>query len=246
MSDLRADEQAISQAIEAGLSTQIETAEDLSVEVHTDLIKAVQGEADSVAIAGKGVVLQPDVRVEQMDLKTDRLAINPLSVLLGQIKLKEPLNAQARMVLTAEDVNRALNSEFVQSKMAAIAIDVEGATVPIEMQPPMTVDLSVPDKMGFSGTMLIHYPSGTKTTGFSALFCPRIGNQPPLLEAFVCQPGQGVTIPFTIALMQKGQELLRSPYLALQGMILHIQEMTIADEKLILAGAALVAEVPSM
>ncbi|NEQ24860.1 MAG: DUF2993 domain-containing protein, partial [Microcoleus sp. SIO2G3] len=115
-----------------------------------------------MAIAGRGVVLQPDVRIEQMDLKTDRLAISPLSVLFGQIKLKEPLNAQARMVLTAEDINRALNSDAVQSKTLAMTLDVEGVTVPIEMQPPMTIDLSIPGKMGFRGTMLMHYPSGTK------------------------------------------------------------------------------------
>lgn len=246
MSDLRPDEQMISQAIELGLSTQIETAEDLNVEVHTDLLKVAQGEADSVAIDGKGVVLQPDVRVEQMELKTDRLAINPLSVLLGQVKLKEPLNAQARMVLTSEDLNRAMNSEFVQSKMSTISLEVEGVSIPIEMQPPLAIDLSIPGKMRFSGTLLAHYPDGTRPTSFTALCCPRQGDRPPLLEAFDCQPGQGVTIPFTIALMRKAQELLKSPYLALEGMILHIKELAIVDETLILSGEALLTEIPSM
>ena len=246
MSDLRPDEQVISQAIELGLSTQIETAEDLNVEVHTDLLKVAQGEADSVAIDGKGVVLQPDVRVEQMELTTDHLAINPLSVLLGQIKLKEPLNAQARMVLTNEDLNRALNSDFVQSKLAAIELEVEGVTIPIEMQPPLAIDLSTPGKMSFSGTMLAHYPDGTRPTSFTALVCPRQDDRLPLLESFVCQPDQGVTIPFTIALMLKAQELLKSPYLALEGMILHIKELAIVDENLILSGEALLAEIPSV
>lgn len=246
MSDLRPDEQVISQAIELGLSSQIETAEDLNVEVHTDLLKVAQGEADSVAIDGTGVVLQPDVRVQQMELKTDRLAINPLSVLLGQIKLKEPLNAQARMVLTSEDLNRAMNSDFVQSKMDSIELEVEGVTIPIEMQPPLAIDLSTPGKMSFSGTMLAHYPNGTRPTSFTAVCCPRQGNQPPLLESFVCVPDQGVTIPFTIALMQKAQELLKSPYLALEGMVLHIKELAIVDNSLILSGEALLAQIPTM
>ncbi|NJL20419.1 MAG: DUF2993 domain-containing protein [Leptolyngbyaceae cyanobacterium SM1_3_5] len=246
MSDLRPDEQVISQAIELGLSTQIETAEALNVEVHTDLLKVAQGEADSVAIDGKGVVLQPDVRVEQMALRTDRLAINPLSALLGQVKFKEPLNAQARMVLTSDDLNRAMNSDFVQSKLAAIDLVVEGVTIPIEMQPPLAIDLSVPGKMRFSGTMLAHYPDGIRPTSFTAVCCPRQGNQPPLLESFDCQPGQGVTIPFTIALMQKAQDLLKSPYLGLEGMILHIKELTVIDDSLILSGEALLAEIPAM
>jgi hypothetical protein len=244
--ELRPDEQLISQAIEAGLSSQVEAAENLNVKVHTDLLKAVQGEAKSVAIDGKGVVIQPDVRVEQMELRTDRVAINPLSVLLGQIKLKEPLNAAARMVMTTDDLNHALNSEFVLDKMKPMALNVEGEEVLLEIQPPLAIDLRMAGKMRFHGTMLVHYPTEKKSTRFSALFSPRQGDRPALLEAFECQPDQGLPLPLTVALLQKGQELMRSPYIALEGMILHIQDVTIVDETLILGGEALLAEIPSM
>lgn len=73
----RLEEQALNMAAEIGISTQVDEAEKINVDVQTDLLKVIQGQADSVAIAGKGVVIQEDIRVQEMELQTDSIAINP-------------------------------------------------------------------------------------------------------------------------------------------------------------------------
>src|SRR4028118_367017 len=94
--NLRLDEQAISKAAEIGLSSQLDEAEKIDIDIKTDLLKAVQGQVDSVAIAGQGLVIQKDIRVQEMELHTDSIDINPLSALFGQIELNQSVDATAR------------------------------------------------------------------------------------------------------------------------------------------------------
>jgi hypothetical protein len=49
-------EQALSQAAEAGFSSQLDDVEELDVDIQTNPLKAVQGKADSVSMKGKKMV----------------------------------------------------------------------------------------------------------------------------------------------------------------------------------------------
>jgi hypothetical protein len=48
----------ISKAAELGLSSQVDEADKSDVDIKTDLLKAVQGQVDSVDLSGQGVVIQ--------------------------------------------------------------------------------------------------------------------------------------------------------------------------------------------
>jgi hypothetical protein len=242
----RLEEQAVSQAVELGINSQIEGADRLDVEVHTDLLKVVQGKADSVAVAGQGVTVQPGVRVEAMELHTDRISINPLSLLFGQVRLDQPIDTIAHLTFTEADLNRALNSDAVRAQLTPVSLNVEGASVSVEMQLPMTIDLQTPSKFGFSGTMRVHESTGDRSIRFQAVICPRTDEQPVLLESFQCEPGQGVSLPFTIALLKKGQELVQSPYLELAGMAVRVKKMTVEPGTLHLEGEAHVYQMPQI
>jgi hypothetical protein len=51
--DLNLDEQVISKAAKLGLSSQVDEADKIDVGIKTDLLKAVQGQVDSVDLSGK-------------------------------------------------------------------------------------------------------------------------------------------------------------------------------------------------
>jgi hypothetical protein len=249
--DRKLEEQALSQAVEMGISSQIESAESLNVQVRTDLLKAVQGTVDSVSVTGTGMVVQPDVRVESMELHTDRISINPISALLGQVNLDQPVNTVARMVFTEVDLNQTLNSDYVRDKLSAVSLTVEGESVPVEMQLPMAIDLQTPGKIGFSGTLLVHESAGVapvakREISFQAVLVPRTDEHSTLIESFECQPGQGMSLPFAIALLQKGQELLQSPYLELGGMAVRVKQLAVEPGTLILQGEAHIYQMPQM
>ena len=112
----RPEAQALSEVAEMSLSAQLDEIENLDVDVRTNLLKMVQGQADSVSIAGQGLVMQKDIRVHELEVHTDKIAIDLLSAILGQIELNRPVDATARLVLTDQDINRALNSDYIRHK----------------------------------------------------------------------------------------------------------------------------------
>ena len=83
-------EQALNKAAEIGLSSQLDEVEELHVDIKTDPLKAIQGQVDSVTIEGEGMVMQKDLRVEEMDMQVNNVAINPLTAAFGKIELTKP------------------------------------------------------------------------------------------------------------------------------------------------------------
>jgi hypothetical protein len=53
LDERRLDEQAISKVAKNLLSEQVEAAQEINVDIRTNPIKMVQGEVDSISIAGK-------------------------------------------------------------------------------------------------------------------------------------------------------------------------------------------------
>jgi hypothetical protein len=125
----RLEEQALSEAAEMAIAAQLDEVENIDVEVQTDLLKMVQGQADSVSIAAQGVVMQKDIRVQEMEVHTDRIAIDLLRTIFGQVELEKPLDATARVVLTEQDLNRALDSDYIRSQFQSLELNVEGQIV---------------------------------------------------------------------------------------------------------------------
>jgi len=52
-----------------GLASQLDEVKNLDVDIQTDAFKLMQGQVDSVTIEGEGMVMQSDLRVEEMDMQ---------------------------------------------------------------------------------------------------------------------------------------------------------------------------------
>lgn len=238
------EEQAISKAAEAGISSQLDAAEKIDIDIQTDLLKIILGHVDSVAIAGQGLVMQKDIRVQEMELRTDSIDINPLSAIFGEIELNQPVDATARVVLTEPDLNRALKSGYVLSKAKNLPLNVDGEATTLEMQE-MELILPEDDKMIFNGKSLLHEKDKTQQLSFTSTFRPRTKQHPALLEAFHCKEGHSVSLEFTVALMQKIKELVNSPYFEIAGMAIRIKEMEVEAGRIILQVQAHIRQLPT-
>jgi len=240
----RLEEQALSLAAEMTLSSQLDEAEDIDIDVKTDLLKMVQGQADSVSFEGKGLVMQKDIRLQEIELQTDSVAINPISALFGQIKLDHPVDATARIILTEKDINRALNSEYIRSRMQNLELNVDGQLVTLELQ---QMELLLPGggKMVFNGKTLLHERGNTRQIGFTSIFRPRtLLQQAVILEAFHCTEGGGISLETTVALMEKLKELVNSPYFDLEDMAFRVKDMEVHEGSLTLYTEAHVRQLP--
>ncbi|MEM8809281.1 MAG: DUF2993 domain-containing protein, partial [Cyanobacteria bacterium P01_G01_bin.38] len=107
-------EQAINKIAEAGLRTQLDEVEALTVNVDISPEAIAGGEIDAVTIEGEGLVLQDDLRTEKLRVKTGPIAITPWKAVFGNIELKQTVKAQAEITLTEQDINDALNLDYLK------------------------------------------------------------------------------------------------------------------------------------
>ena len=241
----RLDEQALSEAAEKTIATQLDEVENIDVDVRTDLLKMVQGQVNSVSIAAQGLVMQKDIRVQEIELHTDSIAIDLLNALFGQIELNQPVDATARLVLTEQDINRALNSDYIRSKFPSLELNVEGQIVTLEPQQ-LEVHLPGGGKMGFRGTILLHEMGDIRRLGFTAMIRSGTTKQPLLLEAFHCTEGEGISLEFAIALIKKAGELVNLPYVDLEGMAFRIKKLELQEGSLTLHTDAYVRQLNNL
>jgi len=240
----RLEEQLISQEAERRLSNQLDEAEQIDVDVHTDLFKIVQGQADGVSLSGQGLVIKENIRVQEIKLQTDSIAVNPLSAIFGQIELNAPVNAIARIVMTESDINQALNSDFVRNSANHYDLNVEGEIVSFQIQ---NMQLSLPgdSKIQFQGLIQIKEKGNIRLLSFTARFRPRTHANPIILESFDCHQREGMTFEVALALMQKVKELINLPSFTWNGTKCKIINMEVKQHKLMLLIETQMRQIPA-
>lgn len=239
------EEKAISEAVEVSLLTQLDKVENIEVDIRTNLLKIIQGQADSVSIAGEGVVIEKDIRLHEMELHTDSIAINPLNAIVGQIDLNHPVQAIVRVVLTQQDINDALSSDYIRSKLQPLELKLQekGQRVTLELQH-LNVELTGGCKIKFNGTTLLHEAGKTRRVGFTAAIRVQDIFQSLWLESFHCTQGGGISLKFAIALITKIEELLSSPYFDWDGMVFHLKSLEVNPGSLTLHLGVYIRQLP--
>ncbi|MCU0565722.1 MAG: DUF2993 domain-containing protein [Oculatellaceae cyanobacterium Prado106] len=79
--------------------------------------KLLQGSIDSFKMNGQSLVIRRQFEVEEMSFETDAVNIDFSSVLGGQLRLKQPTQAVAQIVLTEDAINRAFDADLVQQRL---------------------------------------------------------------------------------------------------------------------------------
>ena len=84
------------------------------------------GNVDRIRVAGRGIYVLEFLRIDQVDLETDPISIDPNVLQSGKVVLRRPLQAAVRVVLLSEDINVALRSPTIQSSFKNLSIDITG------------------------------------------------------------------------------------------------------------------------
>ncbi|MEH2115146.1 LmeA family phospholipid-binding protein [Nostoc sp.] len=242
--EYRLEEQFLSQEAEKRISSELDEVEQIEIDIQTDLLKIVQGQADGVSLTGQGLVIQPDIRVQEIKLQTDSITINPFSALFGQIELNQPVNAIARIILTELDINTALDSDFVRNKIQNFELNVDGEIVSFE---PEEIQVFLPGegKIEFRGKLLLKEMGNTRPLAYAAIARPPSNSQPAMLESFNCTEGEGISIELIIALMQKAKELISLPYFEWKDIAFNLKNIEAQKGSLLLMLEAQVRQIPS-
>lgn len=237
-------EQALSKAAEIGLSSQLDEVENLEVDIRTDPIKLIQGELDSVKIEGEGLVMQKDLRAEELQVQTGNIAINPLSAAFGKIELSRPTEADAHVVLIEEDIQRAFNSEFIRDQLQNLSVHVDGKAMTIDTR---RVEFHLPGdgKIAIAAEILLNKTGEAQVVSFSAV--PRViaGGESLSLEDVQYAEGKEVSPELTAALLDSTSKLLNLRNFQLEGMSLRLKGLDVQKGKLTLQAKAQVEQFPN-
>ena len=239
------DEQVIEQIALAELSSKLDAADNIDIEIRTNLLKMIQGQAEAVSLLGQGLLMHNRIRVQTMELHTGRIAINLLSILFkGRLELNQPVDATADFVLTEQDINRALNLDDIKLQLPNLELSINGEPTTLETQQ-LQIHLPGHGKIVCSGNFLLHKRGKTRRVCFTAVVRPQIGNEHNLwLETFHCTEGQEISLELALALTKKVRELLKSPDFELEGMILRIKNLDVQEGRITLQAEAHISELP--
>jgi len=237
-------EQALSKAVEIGLSTQLDEVENLEVDIRTDPGKLLQGELESVKIEGQGLVMQKDLRAEELEVKTNSIAINPLSAAFGKIELTRPTEADAHVVLAEQDMERAFNSEYIHDKLQNLDVNVDGQAMTIDTR---QVQFRLPGdgKIALNAEILLNKTGETKQVSFTTVPRMSAGGEQISLDKVQYAEGQEVSPELTAALLERAGELLNLRNFELEGMSLRLKGLDVQKGKLTLQANAYVEKFPN-
>ncbi|MBE9013165.1 DUF2993 domain-containing protein [Pseudanabaenaceae cyanobacterium LEGE 13415] len=238
------DDQAISKVAELGIKSQLDAVEILNVAIDIDPLKVITGALNSVSIAGAGMVMKQDLRIEQMEFNTGSVAVNPISLAFGRIELTQPTEAEAIVTLTEADINRAFRSDFVQGKMQNLDVQVNGETATVDVH---KINFGLPGagKILFSTEVILQNSQERKTVAFTAV--PKISpdKQQILLEDVEYLDNQELSPEFTEAMLNEAKKLLNLKNFELGDMTFQIKRLAALKGKLILESEAIVNQFPS-
>ena len=79
--------------------------------------KLLQGSIDSFKMRGSDLVIRREFQTLEMAFETDTVAVDLGAVLGGQIKLRQPTQAIAHIVLTQDAINQAFEAELVKPRL---------------------------------------------------------------------------------------------------------------------------------
>ena len=236
-------EQALSKVAEAGFSSQLDAVEKLDVDIQTNPLDAMQGKVDSVSVQGKKVV-QGDLRVEEMEMHIDSIKIDAMSAAFGNIKLEKPTDATARIVLTEQDVNRALNSELMHNELQNLSIQVEGKPTTVDVQ---QAEFSLPGngKIGVNAKVFVQETGETDAVAFTAV--PHLDRSRGTisLEDVQYSEGKDLSPEVTKTLRDKIRDLLELRDFALEGMSLRLTQLEVQQGRMTLQAQSHVESLPS-
>ncbi|MBU6187404.1 MAG: DUF2993 domain-containing protein [Synechococcales bacterium] len=79
--------------------------------------KLLQGSIDSFKMYGRKLLIRRDFWVEEMSFETDGVSIDFSSVMSGKLRLRQPTQAIAQVILSEEGINRAFQSDLVTCRL---------------------------------------------------------------------------------------------------------------------------------
>lgn len=128
------------------LSSQFEQAEQLTVQVKTDPTQLAKGELESLLIQGQGLVVNPRLRLQEMEMTLFAIAVNPLKALRGKIQLTQTSQGSASFLFCESDLVYGIDRSALQKQIDPHRLHLDGQQINVEIST-VTCQLSADQRL---------------------------------------------------------------------------------------------------
>jgi hypothetical protein len=231
-------EQAISKLAEEGIKSQLDQAESLDVTIHTDPGKIVRGEVDEVVIEGRGLVIQNELRTEEMTLRTNQVDIDMMKAAFGDIKLERPTDATARVVLKATDIQNAFNADYIKQKLRGQKVELPSGEKITTDASNISFTIPAAGRIAVAADVMVFETVETHHVSFSAKPKLLAGGHGVTLEEVSYEADSNDLPELTQALIDTTESLLDLRYFELDGMTLQFDKLAVEEDALVIEAQA--------
>jgi LmeA-like phospholipid-binding len=213
--------------------------------------KILQGSVDSVKMQGSGLVIRRQFRVEDMSFETDAIAIDFGSVLKGQIRLKQPTQAIAQIVLSEAGINEAFSGELVKKRLDRVTLSLDpslGIESPVSFED-ISVKLLPNNQIEIHSKVVVPergtVPIAVRTTLAVERRRRLLFNSPQFQEDVIPEEAKALSKPLTAAFVEILNNMVDLDRFDLDGVELRINRVETQQQQLLFSGYAQIEQFPA-
>ncbi|MEG3435557.1 DUF2993 domain-containing protein [Pannus brasiliensis CCIBt3594] len=217
-------EKTLNKIAEMALSSRMEKADRLTVRVKTDPNLLAQGMLESLAIDGRGLVMNPSLQMQEMRIDLDTIAVSPFKALMGNIQLTRPSQGTIYVVLNEADIETAYRSSSLPRKR------IEGVTCHVRSNGQISVRLQVRS-----------LPSGDRET-LDFIVTPKMSGETVTADITGLEE---IPSEFAGEIVNRTREIFHLKNFEIDGISLSIERVGIEEGKVTLQGRAGITRFPT-
>lgn len=236
------EQSVFNKTAEAAISASLESVQNLEVNLDTKVSQLVKGEANSLKITAKKVVVVRDIHLERVDLICDNLSVDLARAILGKVSFQRPGNFQVKLVFTESDCDRLLNSKYVKILLQSLLLDLPQKST-FYLQEAKCY-LQEDGKVSLTAVVVLNREQQVSKAKFKIEFQFQQAGSTILFSGGRYLGQQVLHLDETVAIMDKIRELLYLRHYSNPDLSFEVTAIEIETKQLILRGNAQIIKLP--
>lgn len=235
----QAGDALVSKVARTAIAALFKRSEKVEANVRAEPVtKLLQGSVDGFDFIGKGMLMYNGLRIENMELYLQAVAIDFGAIFSGQVKLRRPTSASMRVVLSEDDLTTSFNTPFVVEKLQRLQYQgqpLHFQNTDVTLNPDKTLHLQSKVKVGDSDSPL--------NLNFTASVDVQDRHKIQFVD--VTYEGDEESVALGKALIEHVNNLLDLDKFALEGTQLRVDRVRLQRKNLVFYGSANINQFPS-
>ena len=241
--DFDLEHSLVSKTAEAAISSQIESAENIEVDLDSKVSQLVRGDANSLKIKGEKIIAVRDIQLERVDITCDDLSLNLTQAILGKIAFERPGDFQVKLVFTESDCDRLLNSEYIKILLQNLPLDLAGqSSFHLEEA---QCQLLEGGKVSITAKVVLHRGQECNTAMFKIVLRFERDGTAIIFDGGQYLDDRGMDLDETVAIMSQIKDLLYLRHYANSDLSFDISRIEIKTQQLIVQGNVQIKKMPA-